>query len=46
MTVVIVAEAAALGGGAWVSTVPASKVLFLLPFVWLLLEERQASDGG
>jgi hypothetical protein len=38
MTVVIVAEAAALGGGLVGADVPEFKVLFLLPFVWLLLE--------
>ena len=44
MTVVVVAEAAALGGGLVGADVPEFKVLFLLPFVWLLLEsvERQA----
>ena len=38
MTVVIVAEAAAIGGAVIGADVPEFKVLFLLPFVWLLLE--------
>ena len=38
MTMVLVAEAAALGGRVVGIDVPEFKVLFLLPFVWLLIE--------
>ena len=44
MSVVVVAEVAALAGAILSVDVPASKVVFLLPFVWLLLESAKRAQ--
>lgn len=45
MSVVVVAELTALAGAILAIDVPASKVVFLLPFLWLLLESAKRAGG-
>lgn len=46
MSVVVVAELTAIAGAILSIDVPASKVVFLLPFVWLLLESAKRVQRG